>query len=79
MRYSSVQQLVNLSIAIQQIFLAQLKSDSNLTLLKLTTPTGEYWDRSGGKLMHLFEIVKGALTGETDKSGRDEKLGDEPL
>ena len=54
------------------------KSDPSLTLLKVTTHAGEYWDRPGGKMMLLFEIAKGALTGEADKSGRDEKLGAEP-
>ena len=54
------------------------KSDPSLTLLKVTTHAGEYWDRPGGKMMLLFEIAKGALTGEADKSGRDEKLGGEP-
>ena len=54
------------------------KDDPSLTLLKVTTHAGEYWDRPGGKMMLLFEVVKGALTGESDKSGRDEKLGAEP-
>lgn len=54
------------------------KDDPSLTLLKVTTHAGEYWDRPGGKMMLFFEIAKGALTGESDKSGRDEKLGAEP-
>lgn len=54
------------------------KSDPSLTLVKVTTHAGEYWDRPGGKMMLLFEMAKGALTGDTDKSGRDEKLGAEP-
>ena len=54
------------------------KEDPSLTLLKVTTHAGEYWDRPGGKMLLLFEIAKGALTGESDKSGRDEKLGGKP-
>ncbi len=54
------------------------KDDPNITLLKVTTHSGEYWDRPGGKMMQLFEMAKGALTGQPDTSGRDEKFGDEP-
>ncbi|GAB4032051.1 pyridoxamine 5'-phosphate oxidase family protein [Spirosoma jeollabukense] len=54
------------------------KDDPNLALLKVTTHAGEYWDRPGGKMVKLFEMAKGALTGNTDKTGRNEKFGDEP-
>ncbi|RIV19881.1 pyridoxamine 5'-phosphate oxidase [Fibrisoma montanum] len=54
------------------------KNDPNITLLKVTTHSGEYWDRPGGKMMQLFEMAKGALTGQPDTSGRDEKFGNEP-
>ncbi len=54
------------------------KDDPNIALLKVTTHAGEYWDRPGGKMVKLFEMAKGALTGETDKTGRNEKFGDEP-
>ena len=54
------------------------KDDPNIVLLKVTTHAGEYWDRPGGKMVKLFEMAKGALTGETDKTGRNEKFGDEP-
>ena len=54
------------------------KDDPNITLLKVTTHSGEYWDRPGGKMMQLFEMAKGALTGQPDTSGRDEKFGEEP-
>ena len=54
------------------------KDDPTITLLKVTTHAGEYWDRPGGKMMTLFEMAKGALTGQPDQSGRNEKLGDEP-
>lgn len=54
------------------------KDDPNITLLKVTTHAGEYWDKPGGKMMSLFEIAKGALTGQPSKSGHNEKFGDEP-
>ena len=54
------------------------KDDPNITLLKVTTHAGEYWDRPGGKMVKLYEMAKGAITGDTDKTGRNEKFGDEP-
>lgn len=54
------------------------KDDPHIALLKVSTHAGEYWDRPGGKMMKLFEMAKGAVTGEPDKSGRNEKFGDEP-
>lgn len=54
------------------------KDDPNIALLKVSTHAGEYWDRPGGKMMTLFEMAKGAITGEPDKTGRNEKFGDEP-
>ncbi|GAB4027490.1 pyridoxamine 5'-phosphate oxidase family protein [Spirosoma koreense] len=56
----------------------QGKEDPHIALLKVTTHAGEYWDRPGGKMVKLFEMAKGALTGDPDKSGRNEKFGDEP-
>ncbi len=54
------------------------KDDPNIALLKVSIQAGEFWDRPGGKMVKLFEMAKGALTGDTDKSGRNEKFGDEP-
>jgi len=51
------------------------KDDPHVALLKIQTYKAEYWDRPGGKMMTLFEMVKGALTGDTDKTARNEKLG----
>lgn len=54
------------------------KDDPRITLIKVATYQGEYWDRPGGKMMQLFEMAKGALTGDQDKTGRNEKFGEEP-
>ena len=54
------------------------KDDPNLTLLRIQPHQGEYWDKPGGKINSLFQMAKGALTGEPDKSGRHEQFGDEP-
>lgn len=51
------------------------KEDPHIALLKVTIHAGEYWDRPGGKMVKLFEMAKGALTGDADKSGRNEKFG----
>jgi general stress protein 26 len=55
----------------------QGKDDPTIALLKVTIHGGEYWDRPGGKVVKLFEMAKGAITGDTDKTGRNEKFGDE--
>jgi general stress protein 26 len=55
----------------------QGKDDPTIALLKVTIHGGEYWDRPGGKMVKLFEMAKGAITGEADKTGRNEKFGDE--
>lgn len=51
------------------------KNDPQIALLKIVPEKAEYWDRPGGKMMTLFEIIKGALTGQQDKSMEHEKLG----
>jgi general stress protein 26 len=51
------------------------KNDPQIALLKIELYKAEYWDRPGGKMMTLFEIIKGTLTGEPDKSMKHEKLG----
>jgi general stress protein 26 len=51
------------------------KEDPHIALLKVTIHSGEYWDRPGGKMVKLFEMAKGAITGDADKSGRNEKFG----
>lgn len=52
------------------------KDDPHIALLKVRIHAGEYWDRPGGKMVKLFEMAKGALTGEPDKTGRNEKFGE---
>lgn len=54
------------------------KDDPNIALLKINIHAGEFWDRPGGKMVKLFEMAKGAITGDSDKTGRNEKFGDEP-
>lgn len=53
------------------------KDDPRITLIKVRTHQGEFWDRPGGKMMTIFEMVKGAVTGQPDTSGRNEKFGEE--
>ncbi|MFD2571882.1 pyridoxamine 5'-phosphate oxidase family protein [Spirosoma soli] len=52
------------------------KEDPHIALLKVTIHAGEYWDRPGGKMVKLFEMAKGAITGDADKTGRNEKFGE---
>jgi general stress protein 26 len=40
-------------------------SDPNVTLLKFTADSAEYWDSPGGKVASLVSFVKAKVTGET--------------
>ena len=53
------------------------KDDPRVALLKVTLHQAEYWDRPGGKMVTIFEMVKAKFTGQPDKSGHNEKLGSE--
>lgn len=53
------------------------KDSPRLALLRIRLHQGEYWDKPGGKLNNLFQMAKAALTGEPDRSGRNEKFGNE--
>ena len=53
------------------------KDDPRICLINVKAHAGEYWDRPGGKMMLLFEVAKGVLTGQPDTSNRNEKMGDE--
>ena len=39
-------------------------SDPNLTLLKVTPEDGYYWDTKNGKIVSLFKMAVGLLTGK---------------
>jgi general stress protein 26 len=53
------------------------KDDPRVTLLKIKLHQAEYWDRPGGKMVTLFEMVKAKFTGEPDLSGINKKFGSE--
>jgi general stress protein 26 len=53
------------------------KDDPHIALLKVKPHQAEYWDRPGGKMVTLFEMVKAKFTGIPDKSGINEKFGSE--
>jgi general stress protein 26 len=40
-------------------------SDPNVTLLKFSADSAEYWDSPGGKVASLMSFVKSKVTGET--------------
>ena len=47
------------------------KDDPELTLLKVTTDTAEYWDSTDSKLVRLFQMARAAVTGNTYPDGGD--------
>lgn len=52
--------------------------DPNISLLQVKPVKAEYWDRPGGKMVTLFEMVKAAITGQPDQSARNEKFDNLP-
>ncbi|GAB3219908.1 pyridoxamine 5'-phosphate oxidase family protein [Spirosoma arcticum] len=54
------------------------KDDPRICLINVKAHADEYWDRPGGKLLLLFIVARGVITGQPDTSGRSEKIGDEP-
>jgi general stress protein 26 len=55
------------------------KDDPRIALLKVSLHQAEYWDRPGGKMVTLFEMVKAKFTGVPDKSNKNEKFGSEKM
>ena len=51
------------------------KDNLNITLLKIWLHQGEYENQPGGKINSLFQMAKGALTGEPNYSQRNKKFG----
>ncbi len=52
--------------------------DPNVMLLRVKPAKAEYWDRPGGKMVTLFEMVKSAITGQPDQTARNEKFDNLP-
>lgn len=52
--------------------------DPNISLMQVKPVKAEYWDRPGGKMVTLFEMVKAAITGQPDQTAQNEKLDNLP-
>lgn len=50
------------------------KEDPELTLLKVTTEMAEYWDANSSRIVRLFQMVSGAITGTPPDMGENEKV-----
>ena len=48
--------------------------DPNLSLIKFMPKEGYYWDTKNGKMVSLFKIAVGALTGKTMDDGVEGKV-----
>ncbi|KAA3438298.1 pyridoxamine 5'-phosphate oxidase family protein [Rufibacter hautae] len=50
------------------------KDDPNIGLIKVTIDQAEYWDTPNSAVVHLFGVVKAALTGEPARPGENKKI-----
>lgn len=50
------------------------KDDPNITAIKFQPSQAAYWDRGSSKLVSLFKMAKGAITGENQNIGTSGKL-----
>lgn len=48
--------------------------DPNLALLRVTVDSAEYWDSPTSPVVHLFGMVKAAVTGKRAEGGENEKI-----
>ena len=52
----------------------QGKDDPNIGLIKVTIDKAEYWDAPNSAVVHLYGVVKAALTGERPDAGENKKI-----
>ncbi|MBB6610275.1 pyridoxamine 5'-phosphate oxidase family protein [Pontibacter sp. Tf4] len=50
------------------------KDDPNIGLIKVTIDKAEYWDSPSSAMVHLYGVVKAAITGERADPGENKKI-----
>ena len=50
------------------------KDDPNIGLIKVTIDKAEYWDSPNSAVVHLYGVVKAALTGQPADPGDNKKI-----
>jgi general stress protein 26 len=50
------------------------KDDPNIGLIKVTIDKAEYWDSPSSAVVHLYGVVKAAITGERPDAGENKKI-----
>lgn len=50
------------------------KEDPNISILKVTIDQAEYWDSPNSAVVHLYGVVKAAITGEPAHPGENKKI-----
>lgn len=48
--------------------------DPQIALLSVSPTEAEYWDSSSSKMVNLFQMVKGAVTGKEPDMGENERI-----
>jgi len=57
-----------------EAWLPQGPDDDNVTLIKFSADTAEYWDTPGGRIASLISFVKSKVTGERYDGGENERV-----
>lgn len=50
------------------------KEDPNIGLIKVSIDKAEYWDAPNSTMLHLYGVVKAAITGESPDAGDNKKI-----
>ncbi|MBC5773440.1 pyridoxamine 5'-phosphate oxidase family protein [Pontibacter sp. KCTC 32443] len=50
------------------------KDDPNIGLIKVTIDKAEYWDSPNSAVVHLYGVVKAAITGQPADPGENKKI-----
>ncbi|MGV3539897.1 MAG: pyridoxamine 5'-phosphate oxidase family protein [Rufibacter sp.] len=72
--YRDQQQIDELWNPFMKAWFPEGKEDPNIAILKVTIDQAEYWDSPSSAVVHLYGVVKAAITGEPPHPGENKKI-----
>ncbi|WP_181306284.1 pyridoxamine 5'-phosphate oxidase family protein [Rufibacter sp. XAAS-G3-1] len=72
--YRDQQQIDDLWNPFMKSWFPEGKEDPNIGILKVTVDQAEYWDSPSSAVVHLYGVVKAAITGEPARPGENKKI-----
>ncbi|MFB9861981.1 general stress protein [Rufibacter immobilis] len=72
--YRDQQQIDDLWNPFMKAWFPEGKEDPNIAILKVTIDQAEYWDSPSSAVVHLYGVVKAAITGEPPHPGENKKI-----